>query len=53
MDELSAENEKFVQTLRQVPREIKSLKGYHVIVERVSNMKKNLNCIDMLSSEAM
>ena len=29
------------------------MKGFHILGERVTNMKKSLNCIDMLSSEAM
>lgn len=53
VDELSSENEKFVQMLRQTPRDIKGLAGYQILVERVQNMKKSLNCVDMLSSEAM
>ena len=47
------ENEKFVILLKQLPREIKNLKAYPRLVERVQSMKKTLNCIDMLSSEAM
>lgn len=53
VDEISPENEKFVILLKQQPREIKNLRAYPTIVERVQNMKKTLNCIDMLSSEAM
>ena len=53
VDELSPENEKYVQMVKQAPREVKNFKSYAVIVEKVYNMKKTLNCIDMLSSEAM
>ena len=51
--ELSPENEKMVLMLKQLPREIKNIPSFPIIVERVQNMKKTLNCIDMLSSEAM
>lgn len=53
VDELSPENEKYVQMLKQAPREVKNFKSYAFIVEKVNNMKKTLNCIDMLGSEAM
>ena len=53
VDELSPENEKLIQMIKQAPREVKNFKSYSIILEKVSNMKKTLNCIDMLSSEAM
>ncbi len=53
VDDIMPENEKFVILLKQLPREIKNLKAYPKLVERVQNMKKTLNCINMLSSEAM
>lgn len=52
-DVLLVENEKFVQQLKQLPREIKNLLGFGVIMEKVTNIKKAINCIDMLGSEAM
>lgn len=47
------ENEKFNQIIKQLPREIKNIPGYLVILEKISTIKKTINCIDLLSSEAM
>ena len=53
VEDILPENERFVILLKQAPREIKNLKIYPKLVEKVQNMKKTLNCIDMLSSESM
>lgn len=53
VDKYNPENEQFFNILKTLPREVKNFKSFGVIQELVSNMKRILNCIDMLSTEAM
>lgn len=52
-DILLQENEKFIQNLKTLPREVKNLPGFAILLEKMGNIKKAINCIDLLSSEAM
>lgn len=53
VDKYVPENDQFFTLLKQLPREVKNFKCFPVLQETVNNMKRILNCIDMLSSEAM
>ena len=46
-------NEGYIQKLKKVPREVKNFRAFKNIQELVQNMKRALNCADMLTSEAM
>ena len=50
---LLQENERFITGLKALPREVKNLPGYAVLLEKMGNTKKVINCINLLSSEAM
>ena len=53
VEKFQLENEGFQSLVKSLQKELRMLAGYQPIANKIAIMKKTINCIDLLSNEAM